>query len=206
MDLDDYPPMLLTERQVDLTEPGWIYEIKYDGYRVTALFGEGSCQLRSRNGADASIWFPEVTRSLAQIRGGPYVLDGEVCVFDDLGRSDFDRLQTRARRRSWYQGADPVGYAAFDLLVAHGIDITERTLLQRKAMLAEMLDPIPDAVLPVGHFDEGGDRLFDQAVMQLKLEGIVAKRMNSLYVPGIRSVDWVKVKRPGAVPAERFNH
>ncbi|MDM0036834.1 RNA ligase family protein [Variovorax sp. J22P271] len=204
MELDQFPPMLLAERPLNLAEPGWIYEIKYDGYRLTAMFGDGKCRLRSRNGADATGWFPEVAKSLARIAGGPYVTDGEVCVFDDIGRSDFNRLQDRARRRRWYEGCDLVGYAVFDLLVDHGIDITKYTLLQRKTLLAELLDPTPDNVLVVGHFEEEIPRIFKDAVLGLELEGLVAKRMDSVYVPGVRSSEWVKVKRKGAIPPERF--
>lgn len=205
MDIDDFPPMMLDERPLNLEEPGWLYEIKYDGYRLTALFGDGKCQLRSRNGADATKWFPEVAKSLARVAGGPYLTDGEVCVFDDIGRSDFNRLQDRARHRRWYEGCDLVGYAVFDLLVDRGIDITENTLMQRKALLAELLlDPSPENVLVVGHFDEDIPRVFKDAVLGLKLEGLVAKRKDSLYVPGIRSAEWVKVKRKGAIPPERF--
>jgi bifunctional non-homologous end joining protein LigD len=203
MNLDDFPPMLLDERPLPLTAPGWIYEIKYDGYRLTAMFGDGECQLRTRRGADATRWFPEVALALGARRGGPYVTDGEICVFDETGRSNFNRLQARARRRRWFEGCDPVRYAVFDLLVDHGVNITQLTLLQRKALLADLLDLSPDNVFAVGHFDEDIPRLFNDAVLGLHLEGLVAKRDDSIYVPGIRSRDWVKVKRKGAVPAER---
>src|SRR6476659_4887178 len=108
MTLEDFPPMLLDERPLPLTAPGWIYEIKYDGYRLTAMFGDGECQLRTRRGADATRWFPEVALALGARRGGPYVTDGEICVFDETGRSNFNRLQARARRRRWFEGCDPV--------------------------------------------------------------------------------------------------
>src|SRR5690349_4280843 len=91
--------MLLEERPLNLDEPGWNYELKYDGYRTLAEFGQGSCRLKTRKGADATKWFPEVTDSLAEIPGGPYITDGEVCVLDEYGRSDFDALQDRASRR-----------------------------------------------------------------------------------------------------------
>ncbi|MBT2333642.1 hypothetical protein J7E49_06955 [Variovorax paradoxus] len=138
--LADYPPMLLDERPIDFEEPGWIYELKFDGYRVTAEF-DGTVRLRSRNGADASKWFPEITSSLAKVKGGQHIVDGEICVLDELGRSDFDKLQDRARRRRWHEGSSPVTYCVFDLLVHRGIDITQQPLIQRKALLAKLFKP-----------------------------------------------------------------
>lgn len=73
-------------------------------------------RLKSRNGANATTWFPELVDSLAELPPG-YVMDGEASVLDDIGRSDFERLHARARRKGWYRGADPVAYCVFDLLV-----------------------------------------------------------------------------------------
>ena len=92
VDFATLSPMLLDERPLNLDEPGWIYELKYDGYRILAEFGDESCRLKTRNGADASKWLPEVCQGLAEIPGGPYITDGEVCVLDEYGRSDFDAL------------------------------------------------------------------------------------------------------------------
>ncbi|MDM0117899.1 hypothetical protein QTI66_38070 [Variovorax sp. J22R133] len=161
--------------------------------------------MRTRNGARATTWFPEIAGNLAKVRGGPHVTDGEVCFLDDLGRSDFDKLQDRARKRKWVEGI-PLVYCAFDLLVDDGDVIIGDPLRSRKERLATLLTPAPPSVLVVGHFEEGGQQLFEQAVHHLKLEGIVAKRPESGYLPGVRSRDWVKVKRRGATPAERFKH
>lgn len=198
--------MTLDERQLSFNEPGWLFEIKFDGYRLMAEFGDGKARLKTRRGADATKWFPEITDNLAEMLGGPYIVDGEVCVLDDLGRSDFERLQDRARRRRWYTGADPVVFCVFDLLVDRGKDITRMPLIERKARLLELFTPSLPNVLFVSHFDgEGeGEMLFKQAVLGLKLEGLVAKRASSVYVPGARSSDWVKIKRKGAVSPERF--
>ena len=142
--------------------------------------------------------FPEVVRGLGGLSGGPHIIDGEVCVLDDLGRSDFDRLQDRARRRRWYEGCDPVVFCAFDLLARDGRSLIGLPVEARKAQLSELLTPAPSAVLLVGHVDAAhGRQLFDTA-KELKLEGLVAKRLGSIYLPGQRSVDWVKCKVPGA--------
>jgi bifunctional non-homologous end joining protein LigD len=201
---DSLKPMLLDERPVDMTEPGWICEIKFDGYRLLAEADE-PVRLRTRGGADATGWFPEIAKALGTLRGGPFVFDGEVCVLDEEGRPDFDKLQDRARRRRWFPGATPVVYCIFDLLVDRGTDITRLPLVKRKEALARLLGKALPNVLLVGHFD-GADGLtvFEKAVLPMKLEGLVAKRALSTYQPGVRSPDWVKVKRKGAIPAERF--
>jgi len=201
--LDDLRPMLLDERPFDLDKSGWIYELKMDGYRILAEF-DGTVQLRTRNGTDATKWFPEITQSLAMVNAGQCVVDGEVCVLDELGRSDFNQLQDRARHRRRYPGCPDVVFCVFDLLVCRGVDITQQPLLKRKAALAKILKkPLP-SIMYVGHFETGAAQLFKEAVIPLKLEGLVAKRVDSIYRPGVRSSDWVKVKRKGAIPAERF--
>jgi bifunctional non-homologous end joining protein LigD len=71
MDLHDYPPMLFIEHPLALDAAGYIWEIKLDGWRLTAMFGDGHCELRTRNGANATAWFPEVARSLARVPAVP---------------------------------------------------------------------------------------------------------------------------------------
>src|SRR5687767_1272302 len=109
-------PMLLDEGRIGspLGQPGWIYELKHDGWRILAGIMDRKAHLATRNGADYTQAFPEVAKSLAQLPGGPHILDGEVCVLDDQGYSDFMRLQERARRKRWYEGCDPVVYCVFD--------------------------------------------------------------------------------------------
>lgn len=165
---------------------------------------DGTVQLRTRNGIDATKWFPEVVQSLATVRVGPCVVDGEVCVLDELGRSDFDQFQERARCRRRYPGCRDVVYCVFDLLVNRGVDITQQPLLKRKAALARIFEKPRPFLMYVNHFESGAAQLFKEAVIPLKLEGLVAKRVDSIYQPGIRSSDWVKVTRKGAIPAERF--
>jgi len=197
--------MLLDERPFNLDEPGWLYEIKFDGYRCLAEVDGDQVRLRGKTGSNMTAWFPEICKGLAGLKGGPHILDGEACVLDEIGRSDFDRLQARAVRRRWYAGADSVVFCAFDLLATKGKSIMDEPVEKRKQQLARLLKHNPLSVLFVGHFTEGGRELFAEGVLLRELEGLVAKRLGSPYVPGVRSRDWVKVKRKGAVPAQRFD-
>jgi bifunctional non-homologous end joining protein LigD len=185
-------------------QSGWLYELKFDGWRLMAGVDGGRVFLRTRNGADATNWFPEVVEGLCLIPGGPHILDGEVCVLDDIGRSDFNRLQDRARRRRWYEGCDPVVFCAFDLLAREGRSMIGEPVERRKEALRQLLKAKASSVMYVGHFGaEHGANLYAQA-QALNIEGLVAKRLGSKYAPGERSMDWIKCKRPGAIPPERF--
>lgn len=125
-------------------------------------------------------------------------------MLDERGRSDFDKLHARARRRSRVAGADPVVFCVFDLLVEDGSRLMDEPLLERKPRLAKLMTPQPPFTMFVGHFEEG-HVIFRNAVLPLKLEGLVAKRTDSRYQPGVRSMDWVKLKRKGAIPPQRFD-
>jgi len=189
--------MHATEGGKPFTDPAWIYEVKYDGYRCLARAGGGQpTELRTKSGVDCTAWFPEVADLLAMLSGGPHVIDGEVCVLDDIGRSDFEKLQARARRRRWVPGADQVTFCAFDLLYRDGRSVMALPLMERKAMLQQLLAPLKGLLVVVGDFPaEAG--LFDRFVLGAKLEGFVAKRLASTYQPGVISRDWLKIKRPG---------
>ncbi|VTU30596.1 Putative DNA ligase-like protein/MT0965 [Variovorax sp. PBL-H6] len=193
--LDDFKPMLLSERSLGLHERGWIYELKYHGLRVTSAFGDGLAQLRTRNGANATRWFPELCDSLSAVASGPYVTDGEVCVLDDEGRSDFQALQERARHRCWYLSAKPVVYCVFDLLVDRGVDITTQPLMLRKAALGRLFRELPWGIFVVRYSDKGGAHLLEQPAQLPGPEAFIAKRRSSIYLPGVRTSEWVKIKR-----------
>lgn len=202
-ELAELEPMLLEEVRPALAPDGdeWTAEIKFDGYRVLAATGADGVRLKSRNGADATSWYPEL-QSLS-VLPAQTIMDGEVCVLDDLGRSDFMRLQARSRRRRLVPGGDLVVFCAFDLLVLRGRDVRAWPLKRRKISLARLLAAPPAQVLFVADLPGKVHWLYGEA-LALKLEGVVAKRLASTYQAGARSPDWVKVKRPGAVPAERF--
>jgi bifunctional non-homologous end joining protein LigD len=189
-------PMLAREGDRPFTDPYWIYEIKYDGYRCMARAGGGKAvELRTRRGANCTKWFPEIARLLEELPGGPHVIDGEACVLDDIGRSDFNCLEDRAKRRRWYPGCDPVTLCAFDVLYVDGRNVMGLPLMERKELLRELLDPLRGRLVIVGDFAADA-ALFQTIVMGAKLEGLVAKRRTSPYQPGVRSRDWLKIKRP----------
>jgi bifunctional non-homologous end joining protein LigD len=189
-------PMLFQEVRRPFDEPGWTAEVKYDGYRILALVQNGAVQLKTRNGTNATTWYPEF-QSLAALKGQPLVLD-------DIGRSDFNRLQDRSKRRGKPAGSDDVVFCAFDLLMSAGKDIRALPLKKRKAKLERLLASKPASTLYVADLPGQVPWLFAQA-LALQLEGIVAKRLDSPYLSGERSNAWLKVKRPGAVPPERFH-
>ena len=186
MTLDDFPPMLLDERPVHFGEQGWVWEPKFDGHRLMAIFGDGRCEMRTRRGAVATHRFPAIARSLAGIRGGPHVVDGELCLMDGSARTGSRDL--------------PMTYCVFDMLVEAGDVVIGDPLLLRKQRLEERLALGLPQVHFVRHAAEGARQLFEQSLNQLGLDGVVAKRADSPYLPGLRSRDWVKVKRKALVP------
>lgn len=207
MDFATLKPMLLDERRLDLAEPGWWWEVKYDGYRVLAEFGQGACRLRSKGGADITRWFPEICRALSTIKTGPHIVDGEAVVLDDTGRADFNALHARAARRRWFEGAPPVAYAVFDLLQRAGDDLTGEKLSFRKSALRSLLRRPPPGILYVDHLDSDHEdigRFWAKGIVPLGVEGMVAKRPGSVYLPGVRSPDWVKAKTKGWMTGRRW--
>jgi bifunctional non-homologous end joining protein LigD len=190
-------PMMAREGARPFTDPDWIYEVKYDGYRCMARAGGGDrIELRTRSGVDCTAWFPEITDVLGALPGGPHVIDGEACVLDETGRSDFERMRGRARRRRWVPGADQVTFCAFDLLYTEGRNVMPLPLVQRKARLRDLLAPLKDLLVIVCDFPAEVER-FDQAAPGAKSEGFVAKRLASPYTPGVINPDWRKLKRSG---------
>jgi ATP-dependent DNA ligase len=186
------------------SSPDWVYEIKHDGYRCQAGIEAGEpgdtsrVQLLTKSGANCTKWYPEIVRGLACLPGGPHVIDGEAAVLGEHGVSDFNLLQKRSLHRRWYPGAPPVTYCVFDLLVQDGENVMALPLIERKARLQQLVAPCErGAVLFIGTLP-ADETIFLAAVRAgLKVEGMVAKRKMSPYRPGVRSEDWLKIKRPG---------
>jgi bifunctional non-homologous end joining protein LigD len=194
--LHEIQPMLVHDGGAEpCDDPDWLFEVKYDGYRVTAEFGTGVVTLLTRNGADCTAWFPEVAHALRDVEGGPHVIDGELCVLDGAGRSNFELLHMRARRRRWYEEAEPVTYCLFDLLAFRGQEIMDKPLFHRKELLGEVLGRVQNPALAVAPSVTGKAGELWRSVKRLGLEGLVAKRLDSPYLPGVRSRDWLRFDR-----------
>jgi bifunctional non-homologous end joining protein LigD len=146
---------------------------------------DGEVRLQSRGAMDATAWWPEVASAIGELQGH-HVLDGEMCVLDELGRSNFDRLQARSMRKGWKPGADPIVFCAFDLMVSKGRSVMNEALRERKAALRDLLRTVTHSVLNVGYIADEGEQVYRSA-MALELEGIVAKHLESPYLPGVRS-------------------
>ncbi|CAJ97175.1 hypothetical protein E6A55_31255 [Cupriavidus necator H16] len=111
-------------------------------------------------------------------------------------------MRARARRKGWYKRADLVAHCVFDLLVGKGEDLCGQPIERRKSALRRLLADSPAGILYVDSIEDGA-WLYGH-VLTLGLEGVVGKRAGSLYRDGERSPDWMKIKRPGAVPFKRF--
>jgi len=188
--------MLAEPKDAPPTGNGWLFEIKYDGYRLLAIREDGRPALRFRGGGDASASFPEITRALAALPYDRLLVDGEVVVLDDEGHPSFSRLQKRGRltRRPDIERASlelPAILFAFDLLALGDRDARSLPLTERKRILKKVVPPVG----PIRYADhvEGRGADFLSAAQRMGLEGIVCKRASSPYRRG-RSPDWIKVR------------
>jgi bifunctional non-homologous end joining protein LigD len=173
--------------------PGWIHEIKHDGFRILARRDSAGVRLITRNGNDLATRFPLAVAAVATLPANSFQIDGEAIVTNAKGLAVFDLIRQKRH------GDDAV-LIAFDLIALDGEDLRRRPIEDRKRKLAKLVrGPHPGIVL--NEFFEGdGDILFAHAC-KLGCEGIVSKRLGSPYRPG-RSAHWVKVKNPRA-PAVR---
>ncbi len=167
----------------------WLYELKYDGYRIVAFVEGSGVRLITRNGNDYTDRFQSVADSLLDWASGrAMVLDGEMVVTDAEGRTDFQALQNHLRNP---EGKCPT-YIAFDLLALDGEDLRGRPLVQRKETLEALLKDAPENLYYSKHVRGNGKDSF-QAACNANLEGIVGKKADSPY-SGTRNGDWIKLK------------
>jgi bifunctional non-homologous end joining protein LigD len=165
--------------------PDWIHEVKYDGYRGRVVRDGKDVKLLSKSGLDWTWRFPWVAETALKIRQTRFVIDGEICVLDLQGISDFNALHSNKHN-------EEAQLYAFDLLALEGDDLRDLTLVDRKSRLAKLLHRRPEGIF-VAPFEQGeiGPSLFD-AACRMNLEGLVSKHRLRRYRP--KTCDWVKVK------------
>lgn len=189
-------PMLAERIDAPFSKAGWLFEVKYDGYRMIGAREGDAGVLYTRNNKPAADRFPEVARALAALPYAHIVLDGEIVAADTEGRPSFQRLQQRARLRRPHDVEraiveNPVTFFVFDLLAFGDRDLRELPLGRRKALLEELL-PHHGPLRYVPHFETRGEEVYEQ-IARLGLEGMVAKRVDAPYRAG-RSPAWKKLR------------
>jgi bifunctional non-homologous end joining protein LigD len=191
-------PMLATPaKQLPGPDDQWGYEFKWDGVRAVAYVDGGRLRLVSRNDRDVTVSYPEL-RAMGEALGArPAVVDGEIVAFDDDNRPSFGALQERmhvvdASRARRLSQSTPVAFLAFDVLHLDGRPTISLPYEQRRDLL-ESLSLAGDHWQTPPWFRGGGAQVLDAAA-RTGLEGVVAKRIGSLYHPGRRSGEWIKVK------------
>ncbi len=181
-------PMLATLASTAFSDPAWLFEIKWDGFRVQAVVAEGKVRLWTRNLNDAETYFPRLLSPPTWIEANEAIVDGEVVALDEAGRPDFGLLQERLGDRA----ARGLVYQAFDLLYLDGRSLLGVALEDRKRLLKSVLRPHP-RVRFAAHVDGEGMAFYEAARAQ-RLEGVIAKLRRSPYEPGRRSTAWLKLK------------
>jgi bifunctional non-homologous end joining protein LigD len=175
-------PMLCTLTKEPLDDPDYLFEIKWDGYRIISYVQKGRVRMDSRSAKDYTARYPPVVAALQEL-GHDAVIDGEVVVFNEEGAPDFDALQL-------YNGHDTaIAYCVFDLLWLDGYNLMALPLTARKDLLAALVKD--SAVFQVSESFDDGPGLYKEMLAR-NLEGIVAKKRDSPYQPGARGNDWLK--------------
>jgi bifunctional non-homologous end joining protein LigD len=181
-----FKPMLATLVDKPFDEPGWMYEIKWDGYRAIALINKGKVNLVSRNNKSFNEKFYPIIDALKKWDIDA-IVDGEVVVLNEKGISNFGALQ------NWRSEADgDLLYYVFDILWLNGYDLKQLPLTRRKKILKETLPA--ENLIRISESFEATATEFLESVSKLGMEGIMAKKEDSIYIEGDRTREWLKIK------------
>jgi bifunctional non-homologous end joining protein LigD len=161
----------------------WAYEIKWDGYRTLAFIDNGSLRLQSSSGLDVTTSYPELHHLPTAVNATSAVLDGELVVLDANGRPSFEAIQRHQTQAALY---------LFDVLSINGTDIVSLPYRQRRELLEHLVEAGSNWMVPAYRVGEGAALL--EAAEAQRLEGVMAKKLDSPYQPGKRSPHWRKVK------------
>jgi len=184
--------MLATLVGAPFDDPDWLFEVKWDGFRVEAVVDTGTVRLWTRGEQDASRYFGPFLDGPTWIAAKQAIVDGEVIALDEHGEPGFALLQARIKGRGAAAEPTPFVYEVFDLLHLDGRSLVDEPLEERRRLLASVLRADPRVRLSE-HIEGGGVAFFETARAR-SLEGIMAKDRRSPYLPGKRSDRWQKVK------------
>jgi ATP-dependent DNA ligase len=187
-------PCLPSPAKAPPSGPGWLHEIKHDGFRIMARRDNAGVRLITRNGNDFTSRFPFIEMAVKSLPVRSCLIDGEACVCDESGLAVFDLI----RGHRTHAGAVHI---AFDLLELNGKDLRRQPVEIRKHQLAKLLKGSHLSIVLNEYFEDDGASVY-RAACQLGCEGIVSKRLGSPYRSG-RSPLWVKVKNPNAPAVKR---
>lgn len=187
-------PCLPISARVPPPGPGWLHEIKHDGFRIMACRDSAGVHLLTRQGHDFAARFPQIAAAVAALPARTCLIDGEAIVCDGAGLAVFDLVS---------QGElEPAAVlCAFDLLEVDGRDLRSLPIEHRKRTLAKTVRGPHPGIMLNEHYEGDGDTVFEHAC-KLGSEGIVSKRLGSPYRSG-RHEDWVEVKNPAAPAVAR---
>lgn len=182
------PPQLCNTLARPPSAPGWLHEIKFDGYRLQMRIERGTVTLKTRKGVDWTIKFRAIEKAACTLPDA--IIDGEICALDDHGAPDFAILQAALSKEQ----TDALVFFAFDMLFEGHEDTRELPLFERKHRLEALLSDTGEntRIRFVEHFDTGGDAVLNSAC-RLSLEGIISKKADAPYRSG-RSQSWTKSK------------
>ncbi len=178
--------MMAGETKAPFSDKDWVFEIKWDGYRAIAECKKKDSRLYSRNAISFAADYPSVFREVQAIQT-PMILDGEIVVLNEEGKPDFQKLQLYTDEQNLQ-----IVYYVFDLLNYKGKDITDMPLLERKVLLQKVL-PQSEIIKYCDHVENDGEAFFKE-MQKRNMEGMIAKKKQSLYLPGERSKSWLKIK------------
>lgn len=164
-------------------DENWAYEIKWDGYRTVAFVDGGTTRLQSSNLLDVTAKYPELAALAGSVNSASAIIDGELVVLDAEGRPSFELMQ---------QHATQVAYYVFDVLSVDGHDTIGLVYEQRRELVSGLVEAGPNWMVPAHRVGDGAALV--AATVDRGLEGVMAKRLGSTYIPGKRSPNWRKVK------------
>lgn len=176
-------PMKAVLGSLPADDDRWAYEVKYDGYRTLAFVDGGEVRLQSTKGLDVTAMYPELAGFAADVHAGSAIVDGELCVLDEQGRPRFELMQRHA---------GPAVLFVFDVLRVEEHDTIGLAYEDRRRLLDQLVEP--GGNWAVSSYRVGGGPELLAATGDQGLEGIMAKRLGSAYLPGKRSPNWRKVK------------